>query len=115
MKNREWRQMVLSILFTGSLWQRYLTICAFVLLAGAAWLYGPNLVGWWFNRPDSIALKVTTSFLLLSGFAVFVALFNLLWVNRATQGRAFSDVTIALLLKSWKKGKGRSRSREGTE
>ena len=111
MKNREWRQMVLYSFHRFSLAKisNDLRLC---------FACGCRMAIWAEARLDGGLTDLTLlpgksphRLFLFSGFAVFVALFNLLWVNRATQGRAFSDVTIALLLKSWKKGKGHSRSK----
>ena len=77
------------------------------------WLFGPNLLAWWFERHDSVAWKVITSIFFIAGFAVFVALYNLLWVNRATQARAFNDALPALLLRGRKETEAASKPEDG--
>ncbi len=80
------------------------------------WLLGPRTVAWWFDRPETLMWKLITSLLLIAGFAVWVALFNLIWVNPATQARAvlrvFNDTVIPLLLRV-KKTEAKSRSGDG--
>jgi hypothetical protein len=103
MTTRQWRRKLFALFFAGSLWRRYLVIYSFIALAGATWLFGPALLAWWFHRPGSLVWKLITSILLIAGFAVSVALYNLLWVNRPTQARSFNGALSAIVLR------GRSR------
>ena len=115
MTPKQWRRKLFAFLCAGSLWQRYLAIHSFVALAAATWLFGPGLLAWWFRRPDSLAWKLVTSILLIIGFAVWVAIFNLFWVNGATQARAISGAVVALLLRIRKEREGTSGPEDGTE
>jgi hypothetical protein len=92
----------------------YLAIYSFIALAAATWMFGPGLLSWWFNRTDSLLWRLITSIILLAGFAVFVALYILFWVNRATQARASNGALLALL-RGKRRSDGISRSGEGVE
>jgi hypothetical protein len=83
----------------GTVWQRYLAIYSSVALAVAMWLFGPDVIDWWFRQPASLTWKLITSVLLIAGFAVSVALYNLLWINRATQARVLSLALVGLMIR----------------
>lgn len=115
MTTGQWRRKLFKFFFAGSLWRRYLAIYSFVALTGTTWLFGPDLLAWWFHRPDSLVWKLITSILLIAYFAVVVALYNLLWVNRATQARSFNGALFALVLRGRKNRDSTSKPGDGAE
>jgi hypothetical protein len=113
MTGKQWRRKLFGMFCAASLWQRYAIVYGLAALAIATWLFGPHVFAWWSHQPYSLPWKLITSLLVIAGFAVFVAIYNLIWVNPATQARAvlrvFSDTVIPLRLRV-KKAEAKSKS-----
>jgi hypothetical protein len=118
MTGRQWRQKLFEMFCAASLWRRYVIVYGVAALVIAGWLFGPCVSAWWFDRPETLTWKLITSLLFISGFALFVAIYNLFWVNPATQARAIqrivSDTVIPLLVRV-KKAEARPRSGNSPE
>jgi hypothetical protein len=98
---KQWRRKLFEMFCAASLWQRYLIVYGLVALAIATWLFGPQVFEWWFSPPWSLTWKLITSILVIAGFAIFVAIYNLLWVNRATQANAMLRIVTDTVIPLW--------------
>jgi|ERR1019366_7518850 hypothetical protein len=99
MTGRQWRRKLFEMFCAAPLWQRYVVVYGLAAVVITTWVFGPGVFAWWFRKPETLEWKLSTSVCTIAGFAVGVALFNLFWVNRFTQARAFRGWLLALLLR----------------
>src|ERR1019366_3307154 len=83
MTGRQWRRKLFRLFCAASLRQRHVVYlwsgCSGDCDVGV-W---DGVFAWWFDRPETLEWKLITSVFTIAGFAVFVAIYNLFWMNRA--------------------------------
>lgn len=113
---KHWARKLVTLFFSGSPLAQYLKMLALLAIGGAAWLFGGNLLDWWFRPTQSRTQFVITGVLSVLVICLLLALQCWFWVNSLKIARTIVFGSLGILLRMKRQQKAqKAKSTTGTD